>query len=165
MIRRRWIVAQDAVRTAGRERDQSRGVLLEIVEAEPALAFRRPQLAGREQAAEIAVPAAVLHEKIHAAAGDRHVGTDERAHADGAGGGECARRAVHAVAVADRDRVVAERGGAMHEILGQRRALEEAEGTATSQLDVRRDRVSHTCRRRATAACGRRGKCDRGRRP
>src|SRR5207244_3453305 len=83
MIRRRWIVAQDAVRTAGRERDQSRGVLLEIVEAEPALAFRRPQLAGREQAAEIAIPAAVLHEKIHAAAGDRHVGTDARAHARG----------------------------------------------------------------------------------
>src|SRR6266404_2959117 len=60
----RRILAEDSVLTARRERDQPRRMLFEIVETETAFALRRAQLAGRKQAAEIAVSAAVLHEEI-----------------------------------------------------------------------------------------------------
>ena len=124
------------VRAAG-EAVQPGGVLLDLLPRRPRLALRAAGGGGGEQAAEVRVAGAVLDQQPERARVlDRDLGADERPHAGAPRGREEARRAVDAVAVGERERVVAERGGALDQVLRQRGAAQEAEGAAAAQLDV-----------------------------
>src|SRR5262249_26747919 len=63
---------------------------------------------------------------------------DDRADAGGGGGFMKARRALHTVAIEQRDRLVSEFGRAIDDRFGQRRALQKTERGGRVQLDVRR---------------------------
>ena len=66
----------------------------------------------------------------------RHFRADDRLY-PGAGGRLMeAGRAIKPVAIAQRDRVIAERGGAFGQLFGRARAFQKTERTARPQLDV-----------------------------
>src|SRR2546428_492038 len=80
---------------------------------------------------------ALLDQEPEAAgARDRHLRADQGAETRAACGLEEARRAVDAARVGERQRIVAERGGTLDQILRQRGAGEEAERAPAAQLDV-----------------------------
>ena len=72
------------------------------------------------------------------AALERHLGAGDRAHAEVLRRVRELERAVDAVVVGERERVVAELGRARRELLRQRCAVEERVGRVRVQLDVRR---------------------------
>ncbi len=72
------------------------------------------------------------------AAGERHLGAGDRAHAEVLRRVRELERAVDAVVVGERERVVAELGRARGELLRQRGAVEERVRGVRVQLDVRR---------------------------
>ena len=69
---------------------------------------------------------------------DRQLRADDRPDAGRERGLVKARRAVDAVAIEQRERRIAELGGAIDERFGQRRALEKTEGGRGVELDVHR---------------------------
>ena len=75
---------------------------------------------------------------------NRQLRANDRADADGERSLVKARRAVHAVAIEQRERGIAERRRAIDERFGKRRALEKAEGGGGVEFDVmrRHDRPS-----------------------
>ena len=92
-----------------------------------------------EDAAEVRVALAALTEERHVAAAlERHLGAGDRPDAEVLRGMCELEGAVDAVVVGERERVVAELGGARGELLGQRRAVEERVGGVRVQLDVGR---------------------------
>src|SRR5438128_10022075 len=100
-------------------------------------ALRPPERARSDQPAEILVSAALLDQQPEeAAALDRHARPHQRSDARAARGRDEPRRAVDAAMVGERERVVAERGRLIDQILGQRGAGEEAEGAPAAELDV-----------------------------
>src|SRR5207247_2393326 len=104
-------------------------------------ARRSPARAGGEEPAEVPVAGAALdQEPEQPRACDRHLRADERAQARAARGLEEAWRAVDAAPIRERQHVVAERGGALDQILRQRGAGEEAERAPAAELDVVRRR-------------------------
>src|SRR5262249_36780854 len=112
-------------------------VLLDLLPARERVALRPAGRRDGEEPAEVPVARAVLDQQPEGSrAGDRRLRADQRPHARAPGGGEETRRAVDAVPVAERERVVAERRGALDQVLGQRGAAQEAEGAATAELDV-----------------------------
>ena len=134
------------------ERDESAGVPVELVERQRAFPFRRPQLHPRHQAAEIAVALRATrsrtgrHERRDRRAGgvatsaigrlDRQLGADDRLESRALRGEMESRRAVDAVAIEQRERRIAERGGAVDQRFGQRRAVEKGKRGGGVQLDV-----------------------------
>src|SRR6266704_1064769 len=133
---------------AAGEAVEAGGVLLDLRPRDQRLALRAPERARGEEAAEVLVAGALLDQEPEAAgARDRHLRADQGAETRAARGLEEARRAVDAARVGERQRVVAEHGGAFDQILRQRGAGEEAERAPAAQLDV----VSHRRRPRTTA--------------
>ena len=103
-----------------------------------ALAALEPRAGVRvgEDPAEVLVAAPRLAEERDVAVVlERDLGAGDRAHAEVLGGVGELERAVDAVVVGERERVVAELGGARGELLGQRRAVEERVGRVRVQLD------------------------------
>ena len=101
------------------------------------LASRRPRVLvrGGEQPAEICVPARRLHEQRDVgAAGERHLGAGDRPHAERLRRVRELERAVEAVVVGERQRLVAELRGADDQFLGQRRSVQEGIGRMTVEL-------------------------------
>src|SRR5207247_4090070 len=108
-----------------------------LLRAGPPIALRPPERSRREEPAEVPVAVAVLDEQPEeTSAVDCHLGPDQRPDAGAARGREEARRAVDAAAVRERERVVAERGRLIDQVLGQRGAGEEAEGAPAAEFDV-----------------------------
>ena len=105
----------------------------------PILATHSPGAGVRsgEQKTEVGVPAARLHQQRDVrAAVEGDLGTRDRPHAEER---RCVReleRAVDAVVVGERERLVPELGGPRGELLRLRCAVEEAEGRVAVQLDV-----------------------------
>src|SRR5439155_24240932 len=125
---------------AAGEAVEAAGVLLDLIPRDQRLTLRVPERARGEEPAEVAVAGAALDQEPELPrTRDRHLRADERADARAARGLEEARRAVDAAGVGECQRVVAERGGALDQILRQRGAGEEAERAPAAQLDV----VSH----------------------
>ena len=141
-----------------------RGVAVELVERQRALAFRRAQLHARDQPAEIPVALRDFAEdgqekgwtgwtswKAETAVARLRVRPSDVCRPapaivssapmigwmpGGTRGLVKARRAVDAVAIEQRERRIAELGGALDERFGQRRALQKAEGRGGVELDV-----------------------------
>ena len=92
---------------------------------------------GGQQAAEVRVAARGLDQEGQVrAVGEGDLGARNGADADRARRVGELERAVDAVVVGERERGIAELGGADRELLGQRRAVEEAVGGVRVQLDV-----------------------------
>ena len=90
-----------------------------------------------EDAAEVRVAALRLAEQRDVrAVCDRHLGAGDRADAEVLRGMRELERAVDTVVVGERERVVAELGGARGDLLRQRRAVEERVRRMRMQLDV-----------------------------
>src|SRR4029077_3691597 len=96
-----------------REAVETVRVLLDLRPARHGGALLAPERGGGEEPAEIPVSLAMLHEEPEEPRPDhRDLGADERPDARPARGLEEARRAVHAVPIGERERVVARRPGA-----------------------------------------------------
>src|SRR5439155_21084619 len=131
-----------------REAGEPRRMLLHLLPARLRLALLPSERGRREEAAEVLVAGAILDQEPEVAGTrDRHLGADERPDARLPGRLEEARRAVDAVPIGERQRVVLERRGARDQVLGQRRAGEKAERAPAAELDV----ISHRPRPRTTA--------------
>ncbi len=89
-----------------------------------------------EDPAEVRVAALRLAEKRDVSLSDRHLRAGDRADAEVLRRVRELERAVDAVVVGERERVVAELGGAGGELLGQRGAVEERVRRVRMQLDV-----------------------------
>ncbi|HTI38096.1 MAG TPA: hypothetical protein VL484_11075 [Vicinamibacterales bacterium] len=139
------------------ERNQTGGAAVEFVERQRALSFGRPQLHRGHEAAQIPVPRPVLYQhgklddrfrtegrarlarwttpgpliadgaRRRTRRADRQLGADHRVQAGFLRGHVETRSAVHAVAIEQRERRIAERRRALDEGLGQRRAVEKGE--------------------------------------
>ena len=153
-------------RTAGAagQTDQSRAVAFEIVQRDAALSLggifwraplldfdgvQRPHLRSGDHPAQIAVALAVGHQHVEPLivriAGSRRAGrrqierqfrADDRAYPGALGAMVKARRAVQSVAIAHRQRRVAEFRGAFDQVFGQRRSFEKTERAARPQLYI-----------------------------
>ena len=89
-----------------------------------------------EDPAEVLVAAAALaEERDMGAALERHLGAGDRAQAERFRGLGELERAVDAVVVGQRERVVAERDGTCGKLLGQRGSVQERVGRVRVQLD------------------------------
>ena len=111
--------------------------------------FARSRMRIGEDAAEVGVALPALAKERHVtAACERHLGAGDRPDAEVLRGVCELERAVDTVVVGERERVVAELGGACGELLRQGRAVEERVGGVRVQLDVRRRR-----RRRRAVCC------------
>ena len=123
--------------------------LVEVVRAPGRQRLRVPVVALREDLAEVRVAGVVLDEHgerrgfardlghaLEPFSFQRELTTDDDADAVLRPLLVRADDPVEAVAVGDRDRVVAELGSAMHHDLGRRRAREEAEARSRRELDV-----------------------------
>ena len=124
---------------AAGQRDQAADVAVEIVERQRALAFRRRQLHPRQQPAEIAVAVTRRDEDGQAEKTglgrsrfggsrferDGQLGADDGFQPGAPGGKVKARDAVDAVAIEQRQRRIAELGGALHQRFRQRGAVEK----------------------------------------
>jgi hypothetical protein len=127
----------EAVAGAAGEADESLVVLGEEVGVEARIEAL-VRVSGGEQAAQVGVAAGGLDEERHVGAvGERHLGTGERLDAHGLGRVCELERAVDPVVVGERERRVAELGGADGELFGQRSAVEEGVGGVRVELDVR----------------------------
>ncbi len=92
---------------------------------------------GREQAAEVRVAAPRLDEQRDVrAAVERDLGAGDRPHAERLRRVRELERAVDAVVVGERERLVAELRRARRELLGLRRAVEERVRRVRVELDV-----------------------------
>ncbi len=128
--------AQRALLVAG-ERDQALGKLGQFLPGDARLVFGRAQPGARDQPAEILVAGARGHQHGEGAAvGHGQLAADQRAHALLARGGEEARRAGHAVAIAQRHGGQPERGGAIDQRLRAGGPAQKAEGAPRVELDV-----------------------------
>jgi hypothetical protein len=115
-------------------------------------AFLRPGSRVRrgEQPAEVRVAARRLDEQRHVVPpGQRHLGTGDRAHAERLRRVRELERAVEAVVVGERERAVAELGGAERELLRVRRAVEERVRRVAVELDVAGRAAARGSRRRS----------------
>jgi hypothetical protein len=124
---------------------------VERLERQRALAFRRRELHARDQAAQVPIPFRAFAEERQdercvlrgrpgpflAVERDRQFRANQRPDACGTRSLVEAGDAVHAVAIEQRNRVVAEFRCAVDDRLGKRRALQEAEGRCGMQFDVR----------------------------
>ena len=89
----------------------------------------RVRVRGREEAAEVRVAAGRLDEQRHVRpTGEGHLGAGDRADADELRRVRELERAVDALVVGERERLVAELGRAQRELLGVRGAVEEGVG-------------------------------------
>ena len=92
-----------------------------------------------EDATEVRVAPLRLAEQRHVRPLRKsHFGAGDRTHAEVLRRMCKLERAVDAVVIGQRERVVAELGGPRGELLGQRRTVEERVGRVRVQLDVRR---------------------------
>src|SRR4029077_11225968 len=133
----RGTVARERPLLATGQAEESRRVLLDLLPARERIALRPPGGGGGEKPAEVPVARAILDqqpERPHAR--DRRLRSDQCTWARASRRGEETRCAVDALTVAQCERVVAERRGALDQILGQPGAAQEAERAATAQLDV-----------------------------
>ena len=97
----------------------------------------RSRMSGREDPAEVGVAAARLDEERHVRASvERHLRAGDRPHTGVLRGVGELERAVDAVVVGQRERLVAELGGPRDELLRMRRAVEERVRGVAVQLDV-----------------------------
>ena len=178
--RRRVRVADgEPVARAAGEADEPLVQLLEQRLVEPRrqrLAVRRVagvRVRRRQQPAEVRVAARALHEERHVRlVRERDLRPGDRPHAEVLRRVRELERAVDAVVVGERERLVAELGRAGRELLRLRRAVEERVRRVRVQLDVRHDprrwtsRTSSARRRRASRAvrapCPRRAAAHRG---
>jgi hypothetical protein len=117
-------------------------VPVELVERQRPLALGRAQLHACDEPAEVPVSLARFdeHGQPHHGRGsadrDRQFGPDDRLQTGTFRRKMEARRAVDAVAIEQRERRIAERGGAVDQRLGERRAVEKRKGGRRVQLDV-----------------------------
>jgi hypothetical protein len=124
-----------------RETEEPAGMLVELRPRRERLTLGAPARRVGEQPAEITIAGARFDQQVEPPRTlERHVGADDRPHAGTPRGLKEARRAVDAVSIGERQRVVAAGGGALDQIFGKRCAMEKAEGAATAQLDVGRRR-------------------------
>ncbi len=159
-------VAAAVERRAAGERDEAAGAAVQILERERAFAFGRAQLHAGDQPAEVSIALLAFAEDgqrtglegwkgwtggTDPSSGvpflpflpscllrlrDRELCADDRAEAGGRRGLVKPGRAVHAVAIEQRHRPVAEIGRALDDRFRERRALEKAEGGGGVELDV-----------------------------
>jgi hypothetical protein len=142
-------------RLASHDRNQAAGVAGELVERERAFALGRSELHPRQQPAEVLIalpgvdqdrqaPPAFARLRCSSFGGLRpfircghgQFASDDGLDAGGTGGLMEARRAVHAVAIHERERGISQRRRALDERLGQRSRLEEAERGGGVELGV-----------------------------
>ena len=120
--------------------DEPRGIFLNVLPARPALALGSTQVHAGQQAAEVAVPDAALHQDrqppiqncvrrplLDTLLFERDFAADQRAHADGARSLEQARRSGNRIPVAQRQGRVTETRGRPDQVLRIRRPFQEAE--------------------------------------
>ena len=103
------------------------------------LASRRPRVrpGGGEQPAEVRVALRRLDEQRDVrAAGERDLGAGDRPHAERLGRVRELERAVDAVVVGERERLVAELGGGRDELLGLRGPVQERVRRMGVELDI-----------------------------
>ena len=134
-------------RGAAGERDESAGMAVQIVQRQRPFAFWRAQLHARDQPAEVAIALLGFAEDGKGEGspsclprfprpGDRELRPDDRPQPGRERGFVKTRGAVHPVAIEQRERGIAERGGALDERFRQRRRLEKTERGRHVKLDV-----------------------------
>jgi hypothetical protein len=147
---------------------ESPGVLLELVPGGESVALLTARVAAGQQARQVAVAPGRLDQQQQGvvgllrrgparggrAAGDADLGADDGAQSRGNGGLVEARNPVEAVAIAERQGVVAELCGALDQVFGVRCRLEEREGAAAAQLDVVRLAARRRCARDSAGLVG-----------
>ena len=148
------IADAQAVPGAAREADEPLPLLLQqrLVEArvEPLVRVR-----GGQEAAEVRVPLRRLHQKRHVGAvGEGHLGPGDRPEAERLRRVGELERAVDAVVVGERERLVAELDRARGELLWQRGAVEERVRRVAVELDVFRHAHATLSSRSARHGCG-----------
>ena len=158
--------ARNRTARTARETNQACAEAIEIVEADAALALGRiygsgvavdasrtieaknPALGGGEHPAQILVALAIGDEDVKAAVVfERQVGADDRLYAGLLRGLIKTRMTIDAVAIAERDRGIAEFCRAICEVLGSGGAFEEAECGTRAEFDI----ISRRSHRRTIA--------------
>lgn len=126
---------------ASGQADQPPGVVLQVLEGDGRLPLGGAELRGGEQLAEMLIPGLGLHQEREATSGSQgDLRAHDRAQPLRLGGPVEPGRAVHAVAVHQRRRGIAQLDRAFSDRFGQERAFQKAERALGVQFDV----LSHT---------------------